>query len=121
MGGYDSRISLTDLRSGRVEHVFSNRAQVNAAVGAPDYRSALFALDNTAFVLQGPYDDYLIRIDLQMKAIVGTLRITDFLHGSSLSPGGSRLMLHIGRSDHERIRLFGSKTLAEIEFPKQRR
>ena len=111
--GYNSMVHLTDSSTGKIAGVFSNRAQVRSVHVGPDSDSAWLVFDNSAFVLQGRYDYYVVRMDLGTMKPAAMIRFTAFLHRVIFSKDGSRIMVHKGTTDHEVIRLFDAKTFAE--------
>ncbi len=112
--GYDSTLRLTDLETGKPAGIHSSRAQLESVITGPEASSAWLVFDNSAFILQDHYDYYVIRLGLEKMKPVASLRVTDFLHRTILSPDGSRLMTHTGMSGHERIRVFDAESLTEI-------
>jgi hypothetical protein len=71
-------------------------------------------LDNTAFPLERRYDSYVVRLDLASMRPAARVRFSGYLHRQILSPQATRLMIHEGITDGERIRLFDAKTLKEL-------
>ena len=109
--GHDSKVSLTNLETGKYAGVFSSRARLQSILTGPDASTAWLVFDNTAFVLQGHYDNYIVRLDLTSMKPVTSLRLTNYLHRAILSPAGTRLMTLTGKSGQERIRLFDAASL----------
>ena len=110
--GYNSQVISTDTRTGKYAGMFSNRARVEGVLTAPG--SVWVSLDNTAFLLERHYDFYIARLDPVKMQPTATLRLMNYLHRTILSPDASRLMIHEGSTDGERIRLFDAKTLTEL-------
>ena len=111
--GYDSTLRLTDLSTGKQAGIHTSRARLHSILTGPDASTAWLVYDNTAFLLQGHHDYYVIRLDLKSMRPVASLRLTDYLHRAILSPDGTRLMTHTVKSGHERIRLFDANSLEE--------
>jgi WD40 repeat protein len=112
--GYDSRVTLTDASTGKHIGIYPGRARVKNVISGPEPNTAIIIYDNTAFSLQGHYDYYVVKIGLEKMRPLRTLRIQKYLHRSILSPDGTRLMIHEGKTDKERIRLFDASTLVEL-------
>ena len=112
--GYDSFVILTDASSGKLVKRYSNRAHVRNVITGQDANVAWLVYDNSAFFNTGYDDYYIVRFDLGMMKPAATLRINGFINRSILSLDGTRLMIHVGKTDHERIRLFEAKSLKEL-------
>ncbi len=116
--GQDSFLKRVSVSDGKLAGLFSNRARLETILIGPDPKTAWLAYDNTAFLLEHHHDHYMIRIDLGTMQPAASLRTTNYLHRSQLSPDGSRIMIHEGLTDHERIRLFESFSLSELPASK---
>ncbi|WP_193210712.1 WD40 repeat domain-containing protein [Luteolibacter marinus] len=112
--GYDPNVRLTDLGTGKHAGIFSSRARIESILTGPDASTAWLVYDNTAFLLEGHHDGYVIRLDLKTMRPAASLRLTDYLHRTILSPDGTRLMTHTGGSDRERVRVFDAVSLKEL-------
>jgi len=112
--GCDSFVILTDALSGKLIKRYSNPAHVRNVLTGQDANIAWLVYDNSAFFNTSYADYYIVRFDLGKMQPAATLRINDFVHRSILSLDGTRLMIHVGKTDHERIRLFEAKSLKEL-------
>ncbi|MEK6196148.1 MAG: WD40 repeat domain-containing protein [Deltaproteobacteria bacterium] len=111
--GYDSRLILTDAVTGKNQGSSHNRARIQSAHTGPDPDFVWLTYDNTAFLLKGHYDCYVVRMDLKTMKPTAIVRVTDYLHRTILSRDGTRLMIHKGKTDHEVIRIFNAETLTD--------
>ncbi|HKP04636.1 MAG TPA: hypothetical protein VJU77_14890 [Chthoniobacterales bacterium] len=113
--GADHVLDLVDTSSGKVAHVYSGTARIEKVIMAPDSSGCYFVADNTAFMSQKHYDNYVVKLRFPEMEIVKTFRILDFVLGVSLSPDGKRLMVQQGESDQERLVLLDVASLKSIE------
>lgn len=114
--GYDSRLMVTDAQSGKSSYLYSGKAHVSSILMGPDPSTVWVNFDNSAFMIDGHNDHYVIRYDLVKQKANATLRILRFLHRIDLSPDGKRLMIQEGNTDRERIRFFDAESLKEMTF-----
>jgi hypothetical protein len=70
--------------------------------------------DNTAFLLQGYHDHYIVKLSFPELKITGSLRLLDYILNPSLSQNGKRLLVLQGTSDHERLLVFDANTLKPL-------
>jgi hypothetical protein len=77
-------------------------------MATPDSPSCFVVFDNTAFLLQGHHDYYIMKMSLSELNITASLRILDYLLSASLSPDGKRLMIQQGTTDQEWLPFFST-------------
>lgn len=113
--GADRRLDLFDAGSGKLASNYPGSATISKVIMAPDSSGCYVVFDNTAFLLQGHHDNYVVKLSFPELKITETLRVTDYLLNTSLSPDGKRLMLQQGGTDQERLLFFDAATLKPIE------
>ena len=113
--GPDHVLDLVDASSGKIAHVYSGTARIEKVIIAPDSSACYFVADNTAFMSQNHYDNYVVQLRFPKMEIVKTFRILDFVLGLSLSRDGKRLMIQQGGSDRERLVFLDAASLQPIE------
>lgn len=112
--GPDRRVGLVDAASGKLAHNFNGSATISKVMMAPDSSGCYVVFDNSAFLLQGHYDNYFIKLNFSELEITGSLRILDFVLNASLSKDGKRLMVLQGVTEQERLLFFDAATLKPL-------
>jgi hypothetical protein len=82
---------------------------------APDSSGCYVVFDNSAFLVQGHFDQYIVKYEFPELNLTESLRIVDFILSASLSPDGKRLLAVQGSSEHERLLFFDATTLKPFE------
>lgn len=113
--GPDRMLSLFDAASGKLAANHSAAATVSQVMMAPDSSACYVVFDNSAFLLQDHYDNYVIKLSLPRLEITGSLRILDPVLNTSLSPDGKRLLVLQGSTDQERLLCFDAATLKPLQ------
>ena len=111
--GSNSRITATSVEPGRPSSFSHGGAKVRSVHTGADPSDVWIVFDNSTFLLHGHYDFYVFRLDVEGMKPAASIRFTNYLHRAILSPDGTRLMIHEGRTGRERIRLFDAATLSE--------
>ena len=113
--GPDRFITLQDGKTGKYLGGFSAGASVSSVFFAPDSKTCFIVFDNSAFLLQGHYDQYVVRVSLPKMEIGRSIRVLDPIHRTVLSRDGKRMMIIQGRTDHERVRVFDTATMKPLD------
>lgn len=111
--GYSGSVIFSDATTGKHLGSSSNRALLKDVLVTPDSKRAFLVYDNTAFLLQQHYDQYVIQVSLPDFEVKNSLRILGYLASVDLSPEGSRLIVIEGVTGKEQVRLFDATTLKE--------
>lgn len=117
--GPDKKVDLIDAVSGDILKTYSFPVSVTGSVIPPDSSTCYMEVDNSTFLTQGHWDNYVQRLSVPEFEITGSIRTTDFLARHSLSPDGRWIVIVQGESDHERIVVFDATTLKPVEWPKR--
>ena len=113
--GSDRRLDSFDAASGKLANNHLSSAVISKVLMAPDSASSYALFDNTAFLLQGHHDYYVMKMSLPELEITHSLRVLDYVLSVALSPDGKRLMIQQGTTDQERLRFFDAATLQPLE------
>jgi hypothetical protein len=82
-----------------------------------DDRNHIWAvLDNSVFIGNPYHDFYVVKYSIPGLRPSATLRLQEFVHRASLSHDNKWLLILLGGTDREHIRLFDAQTLAEHPF-----
>jgi WD40 repeat protein len=113
--GADRGLDLFDVATGKLANSYRGPAVISKVIMAPDSSGVYVVFDNSAFVVQGHYDNYVVRLDFPELNLTESLRSLDFILGAAVSADGRRLMLQQGSTDEERLLFFDAATLKPIE------
>jgi WD40 repeat protein len=116
--GWDKTIELVDAKTGSQAKTYSADAAIKEVIMAPDSSGCYVVFDNTAFLLQGHHDYYVMKFGFPDFEITGSARILDYLLHTSLSPNGRRVMIQQGGTDHQRLLFLDALTLKLVESSK---
>jgi WD40 repeat protein len=112
--GADRWLDLSDAATGKLANNYHGPAVIEKVMMAPDSSGCYVVFDNTAFLLQGHHDHYIVKLSFPELKITGSLRVLDSILNPSLSPNGKRLLVLQGTSDHERLLVFDADTLKPL-------
>lgn len=112
--GADRWLDLSDAATGKLANNYHGPALIEKVMMAPDSSGCYVVFDNTAFLLQGHHDHYIVKLSFPELKITGSLRLLDYILNPSLSPNGKRLLVLQGTSDHERLLVFDADTLKPL-------
>jgi WD40 repeat protein len=112
--GSDRWLDLVDPATGKLASNFHGPAVIEKVIMMPDSSGCYVVFDNTAFLLEGHHDHYVVKLSFPELKITGSLRILDFLLDTSLSSDGKRLLLIQGTTDKERLLFFDAATLKPL-------
>ncbi|MBA2432992.1 MAG: WD40 repeat domain-containing protein [Chthoniobacterales bacterium] len=115
--GNDNRLDIYNAKTGELASNYLGSARIAQVMFQPDSSFCYVPLDNTAFPNQHLYDHYLVKLTLPKLDVGSVVRIAEYLHRTSLSPDGRRLLAQQGSTDQERIVLYDTATLNEIQWP----
>jgi WD40 repeat protein len=113
--GPDRRLDSFDAASGKLANNHISSAAISKVMAAPDSSSCFVIFDNTAFLLEGHHDYYVMKMSLPELNITASLRILDYLLSASLSQDGKCVMIQQGTTDQERLLFFHAATLKPLE------
>jgi WD40 repeat protein len=113
--GADRRLDLFDVATGKLASNYPGPAVISKVIIAPDSSGVYVVFDNSAFVVQGHYDNYVVKLGFPELNLTESLRSLDFILGATVSPDGRRLMVQQGTTDEERLLFFDAATLKPIE------
>jgi WD40 repeat protein len=112
--GADRRLDLFDAATGKLATNYPGPATISKVIMMPDASGCLVVFDNSAFVVQGHYDNYVVKLDFPELNLTESLRSLDFMSSVSLSPDGKRLLVVQGPSEQERVLFFDAATLKPL-------
>ncbi len=113
--GADRRLDLFDVATGKLANNYQGPAVISKVIIAPDSSGVYVVFDNSAFVVQGHYDNYVVKLGFPELNLTESLRSLDYILSATLSPDGRRLMVQQGVTDEERLLFFDAATLKSIE------
>ena len=113
--GPDRFLTLQDASSGKYQEGLSAGCPVREVLFAPDSRSCFIVFDNSTFLLEHYYDQYVMRIRLPEMKIDGSIRVLDYIHRTVLSADGRKLLILQGGTDKERVSVFDAVTMKAAE------
>jgi len=111
--GSDRMIRIIEAATGAVKDTHVFHSTISEVFLLPDSRGCLAVFDNTAFLAQDHHDHYVVRIPFGGQ-IAATLRLTEPLHRTALSPDGRRFLVIAGPTDAERLLFFDATTLKPL-------
>jgi hypothetical protein len=85
----------------------------------PDSSTCYLEVDNSAFLTQGHWDNYLQRLSVPEFEITSSIRVIDVLARRAVSSDGRWIVVVQGGSDHEAIAIFDTTTMKPVEWPKR--
>ena len=112
--GADRRLDLFDAASGKLASNYPGPATISKVIMLPDSSGCFVVFDNSAFVVQGHYDNYVVKLNFPELNLTESLRSLDFMSNVSLSPDGKRLLVVQGPSEQERVLFFDAATLKPL-------
>jgi WD40 repeat protein len=112
--GADRRLDLFDTATGKLATNYPGPATISKVIMMPDSSGCFVVFDNSAFVVQGHYDNYVVKLDFPELNLTESLRSLDFMSNVSLSPDGKRLLVVQGPSEQERVLFFDATTLKPL-------
>ena len=113
--GHNRFLALQDASSGEHHSGMSVGCHAGEVLFAPDSRSCFVVFDNSAFILEHYYDQYVMRVQLPEMKIDGSIRVLDYIHRTVLSADGRKLLILQGRTDKERVTVFDTGTMKAAE------
>ena len=113
--GADRKCDLYDAATGKLAGNQSSAATISKVLLAPDSSGCYIVFDNSAFLVQGHFDQYIVKYEFPEMNLTESLRFVDFIPTASLSPDGKRLLAVQGTSEHERLLVFDAATLKPLE------
>ena len=113
--GADRKCDLYDAATGKLAGNQSSAATISKVLLAPDSSGCYIVFDNSAFLVQGHFDQYIVKYEFPEMNLTESLRFVDFILTASLSPDGKRLLAVQGTSEHERLLVFDAATLKPLE------
>jgi WD40 repeat protein len=116
--GSDKKVDLIDAVSGKILKSQSFSVSVAGAMIPPDSSTCYLEVDNSTFLTQDHWDNYLQRLSIPQWEITSSIRVIDFLARRSISSDGRWIVVVQGGSDHEAIVVFDTTTMKPIEWPK---
>lgn len=108
-------LNLYDAASGKLAANHSAAATVSHVMMAPDSSGCYVVFDNSAFLLQKHYDNYVIKLSFPELTISDSLRILESVLHTALLPDGKRLLVLQGMDNQERVQFFDSAKLKPLE------
>jgi WD40 repeat protein len=113
--GPDQWLNLYDVATGKLANNSHGPAAISKIMMAPDSSGVYVLFDNSAFMIQGYYDNYVVKFGFPELNLTESLRSLDFILGAAISADGRRLMVQQGGSEEERLLFFDAATLKPIE------
>lgn len=114
--GYDQSMFLSHLSDGSHAGNTSLPCHVGSVLESDDRDHIWAVLDNSVFIGNPYHDFYVVKYSIPWMRPSATLRLQEFVHRASLSQDNTRLLILLGGTDREHIRLFDALTLAEHPF-----
>jgi WD40 repeat protein len=113
--GADRFVDLVDAATGKLADNYAGPATISKVILSPDSSGCYMVFDNSAFVAQGHYDNYVVKLDFPELNLTESLRSLDFIAHVALSPDGKRLLVVQGGSEQERVLVFDAATLKSLK------
>jgi WD40 repeat protein len=117
--GPDKNVDLIDAVSGKILKTHSFSVSVAGSMIPPDSSTCYLEVDNSAFLTQGHWDNYLQRLSVPEFEITSSIRVIDVLARRAVSSDGRWIVVVQGGSDHEAIAIFDTTTMKPVEWPKR--
>jgi len=117
--GPDKKVDLIDAVSGNILKSYSFPVSVAGSMIPPDSSTCYLEVDNSTFLTQGHWDNYLQRFSIPEFEITGSIRVAEYLARRSISPDGRWIVAVQGASEQEGIVVFDATTLKPIDWPKR--
>jgi WD40 repeat protein len=117
--GPDKKVDLIDAVSGKILKTYSFPVSVTGSIIPLDSSTCYLEVDNSTFLTQGHWDNYLQRLSVPEFEVTGSIRVADFLSRRSVSSDGRWIVIVQGGSDREGVVVFDTTTLKPIEWPKR--
>jgi WD40 repeat protein len=114
--GYDQSLFLSHLANGTHAGNTSLSCHVGSVLESDDRNHIWAVLDNSVFIGNPYHDFYVVKYSIPGLRPSATLRLQEFVHRASLSHDNKWLLILLGGTDREHIRLFDAQTLAEHPF-----
>jgi len=114
--GYDQSLFLSRLTDGTHAGNAVLPCHVSSVLVSDDPDHVWAVLDNSVFIGNPFHDLYVVKYSKPAMRPSATLRLQEFMHRASLSHDNSRLLILLGGTDRERVRLFDAQTLVEQPF-----
>ncbi len=113
--GSDRTLLCLDSLSGKTKGSTPQKATIESLVVAPDSAACFVGYNNSTFLTEGFWDNYILRLNLPELNVAAKIRRVDHLSEHSLSPDGRRLLVREGSSDRERLLIFNASDLSVVE------
>lgn len=113
--GPDRILDLVDAATGKREGNLARSASISQVVVAPDSSALYVVYDNSSFLLEKHYDNYVVKVSFPKLEITASLRVLDWVSNISLSPDGKRLLLLQGGDNQERLLFFDAANLKPLK------
>lgn len=113
--GSDRNFELYDAATGKLAGNQHTAATISKVMLAPDSSGCYVVFDNSAFLVQGHYDYYIVKYDFPELNLIESVRIVDSILNASLSRDGKRLLAVQGTSEKERVLVFDAATLKPLD------
>jgi WD40 repeat protein len=117
--GPDHFLKLYDTATGKLAQNSSAGAKVSKVIMSPDSTACYVFFDNSAFLTEGYWDYYVMKMALPELKIIGSARIQEFLSSPNLSPDGRRLVILQGASEKEVVTIFDTASMKPIGAVKE--
>lgn len=108
-------LNLYEAASGKLADNRSVAATVSQVMMAPDSSGCYVVFDNSAFLLEKHYDNYVIKLSFPKLTITNSLRILGSVLNAALSPDGKRLLVLQGEGDDGRLLFFDAASLKSLQ------
>jgi WD40 repeat protein len=113
--GWDRNFELYDVATGKLAGNQHAAATISKVILAPDSSGCYVVFDNSAFLVQGHYDYYIVKYDFPELNLTESVRLLDYVLNVSLSRDGRRLLVVQGTSEKERILILDAATLRPLD------
>jgi WD40 repeat protein len=113
--GPDRWLNLYDAATGKLANNHHGPAAISKVIFAPDSSGIYVVFDNSAFMVEGHYDNYVVKLDFPELNLTKSLRSLEYILDATISTDGRRLMVQQGTTDQERLLFFDAATLKPIE------
>jgi WD40 repeat protein len=116
--GADRNMRLLNAGKGTLQDSGQFNARISQVLMLPDSSGCLVTFDNSAFLTQNQYDNYVVKLGFPEMESRQLLRITEPMSDATLSPDGRRFLVFVGKTDQERVRVYETADFEQI-VPKE--
>jgi len=111
----DHQLDLFEVATGKLAGAYSAKSAVLRVYLAPDSSGCHIVFDNSAFGDQEHHDYYVVNLSFPEMKVTQTLRLTEKVNSTGLSPNGKHFLVGQGEGGKERLFLYDAATLKPLK------